>query len=89
VGPHIRPGETVAIIGPNGSGKSTLINLLLRLQETSAGRILVDGTDIQEVRLHASGPIPKHRTVLLVTHRPATLGLASQVLHITEGIVKM
>jgi ABC-type multidrug transport system fused ATPase/permease subunit len=37
----------VALVGPSGAGKSTLVNLLLRLYEPSAGRILIDGIDIR------------------------------------------
>jgi ATP-binding cassette subfamily B multidrug efflux pump len=40
------PGTTVAIVGPSGAGKTTVSNLLLRLYELDAGRILLDGTDI-------------------------------------------
>ncbi|MBB2903571.1 ABC-type polar amino acid transport system ATPase subunit [Kineococcus radiotolerans] len=39
----IEPGEVVCIIGPSGSGKSTLLRLMNRLEEPSAGRVLVDG----------------------------------------------
>jgi subfamily B ATP-binding cassette protein MsbA len=48
---HIRPGETVALVGPSGSGKTTLANLLPRFYHPSAGRILVDGHDIEAIRL--------------------------------------
>lgn len=40
-----RVGTTTAIVGPTGSGKSTLIDLITRLREPDAGRILVDGED--------------------------------------------
>ena len=43
----IRSGETVAIVGASGSGKTTLVNLLPRFVEPSAGRITLDGEDIQ------------------------------------------
>lgn len=39
-------GSIVAIVGPSGAGKSTLVDLLPRLQEPTAGRILMDGTPI-------------------------------------------
>ena len=46
-----RPGTVTAIVGRSGSGKSTLIRLLPRFYEPSAGRILVDGTDLREFTL--------------------------------------
>lgn len=39
-------GEFLALMGPSGSGKSTLLNLIAGLDQPSAGRILIDGTDI-------------------------------------------
>ena len=50
---QVRAGETVALTGPNGAGKSTLGHLLLRLARPDAGRILIDGIDIDEVSLAA------------------------------------
>jgi ATP-binding cassette subfamily B protein len=44
----IAPGETVAVVGRNGAGKSTLIKLVTRLYDPTAGRILLDGTDLRE-----------------------------------------
>jgi ATP-binding cassette subfamily B protein len=45
----ISPGEKVGLVGLSGSGKSTLAHLLLRLYETTEGRILIDGEDIAQV----------------------------------------
>ena len=50
---QVRAGETVAITGANGAGKSTLVHLLLRLEESQAGRISVGGIDIRDFRLSA------------------------------------
>jgi subfamily B ATP-binding cassette protein MsbA len=45
-------GQSVAIVGRSGSGKSTLVNLLPRFYDVKAGRVLVDGIDVREYRLH-------------------------------------
>jgi len=43
---EINKGESLSIIGPSGCGKSTLLRLLIRIEEPTAGRILIDGQDI-------------------------------------------
>ncbi|OGH70037.1 MAG: hypothetical protein A2754_00110 [Candidatus Magasanikbacteria bacterium RIFCSPHIGHO2_01_FULL_47_8] len=48
---NVKKGSMVGIIGPSGAGKTTLVDLLLRLLPVSGGRILLDGKDIQEIRL--------------------------------------
>jgi ABC-type multidrug transport system fused ATPase/permease subunit len=42
-------GRTVALVGATGSGKTTLVQLLSRLYDPTAGRVLVDGTDVRSV----------------------------------------
>ena len=44
-------GTSVALVGPSGSGKSTLISLIAAFHRPAAGRVLVDGTDLAEIRL--------------------------------------
>lgn len=45
---EIQAGEIFVIMGLSGSGKSTLVRLLNRLIEPTAGRIVIDGTDIND-----------------------------------------
>jgi putative ABC transport system ATP-binding protein len=42
----IPAGRFLAVTGPSGSGKSTLLGLIAGLDAPSAGRVLIDGTDI-------------------------------------------
>ncbi len=49
---EIAPGATVALVGQSGSGKSTLADLIPRFYDPTRGRILIDGTDIRDLRVH-------------------------------------
>jgi len=49
----VAPGETVAIVGRTGSGKSTLARLLTRFYDVDSGKILIDGKDITNIKLHS------------------------------------
>jgi branched-chain amino acid transport system ATP-binding protein len=48
----IEPGEVFTIIGPNGAGKTTIFNLVSRIYEPTAGRLIFDGEDITRVPPH-------------------------------------
>jgi putative ABC transport system ATP-binding protein len=43
---HLEAGRCLVVVGPSGSGKSTLLNILGALARPSAGRVLLDGTDV-------------------------------------------
>lgn len=47
----IEKGQTLAIVGQSGAGKSTLADLIPRFFDVVEGQILIDGTDIREIRL--------------------------------------
>jgi ATP-binding cassette, subfamily B, multidrug efflux pump len=49
---YAEPGQKVALIGPTGSGKSTITNLLPRFYDVTEGRILLDGHDVRDIKLH-------------------------------------
>lgn len=48
---EIKKGETIGLIGPSGSGKTTLADMILRLFRPSGGKILIDGTPIEDITL--------------------------------------
>jgi ATP-binding cassette, subfamily B, bacterial len=47
----IEPGRTVALIGHTGSGKTTLTTLVPRFYDVTAGRVLLDGADVRDVKV--------------------------------------
>jgi ATP-binding cassette subfamily B protein len=47
----VKAGETIAVVGESGSGKSTLMSLVIGFRRPSAGRIFLDGIDMQELDL--------------------------------------
>ena len=47
----VKKGEKIAIIGETGAGKTTIVNLLSRFYNPNEGRILIDGIDIQNLKI--------------------------------------
>ena len=46
-------GTTTALVGTSGSGKSTLVSLVMAFNHPDSGRILIDGRNLQEIRLRS------------------------------------
>jgi ATP-binding cassette, subfamily B, bacterial MsbA len=47
----VKSGQTIALVGRSGAGKTSLVNLLVRFQELTSGKILLDGVDIKDIQL--------------------------------------
>jgi molybdate transport system ATP-binding protein len=58
---HVEPGELLALLGPNGAGKSTLLRCLAGLAPIDEGRVVIDGTVVDE---------PSTSTYVEPEHRP-------------------
>ena len=48
----IRKGEVVCVIGPSGSGKSTFLRCLNKLEDITAGKVVVDGFDMTDPKVN-------------------------------------
>jgi len=47
----VSPGETIALVGSSGSGKTSLVSLIPRFYNHEEGKILLDGTDVNDFSL--------------------------------------
>jgi len=61
---EVRAGEVLAVVGPSGAGKSSFLRLLNRLDEPTAGTVLLDGVDYRQI-----SPRELRRKVGMVTQR--------------------
>jgi len=50
---NIKAGEKIALVGKSGGGKTTLVNLIPKFYNINEGRILLDGTDIRDLKLQS------------------------------------
>ncbi len=58
----VQPGEVLAVIGPNGAGKTTMLNLVTRVFNASAGRLVFKGRDLTRVSRHKIAQLGIART---------------------------
>lgn len=49
----IHAGDNIGLVGHTGSGKSTIANLITRMYDPNAGRILIDGIDLRKISLES------------------------------------
>ena len=47
---RIEKGEFAFLVGPSGSGKSTFLKLMIKEEEPTSGKILIDGKDITRIK---------------------------------------
>ena len=49
----VRGGSVIALVGRSGAGKTTVTDLVARFHDPTAGRILLNGTDLRDLRLRS------------------------------------
>ncbi len=81
----IKAGEVVGLLGPNGAGKTTTFYMIVGLVPATSGRVLFDGKDITQLRMHERartgiGYLPQEPSVF------RKLTVAENILAITEAV---
>jgi branched-chain amino acid transport system ATP-binding protein len=91
----VEPGEVFSIIGPNGAGKTTIFNLISRIYQPTAGRLIFQDQDITEVPAYRIAGLGIARTfqnielfanatllqnLLIGRHCHSTIGVLSQII---------
>ena len=50
---NVPKGKTIALVGPSGGGKTTICHLLPKFYHPDAGKICIDGTDIEDITMQS------------------------------------
>src|ERR1700689_3095049 len=82
---RIASGEVIGLLGPNGAGKTTTFYMIVGLVPATRGRVLLDGKDITDLRMHERsrrgiGYLPQEPSVF------RKLTVAQNLLAIAEAI---
>jgi multiple sugar transport system ATP-binding protein len=72
----IEDGEFAVFVGPSGCGKSTLLRLIAGLEETTSGKVLIDGKDMTEVSPSKRGLSMVFQTYALYPHMTVRKNIA-------------
>ncbi|TDT15618.1 ATP-binding cassette subfamily B protein [Ilumatobacter fluminis] len=79
---RIEPDRVLGVVGRSGAGKSTVAELLLRMRQPSAGRLLVDGVDANVLSID-----DWHRLVTIVPQDPRIrrASIADNIVFLRDG----
>ncbi len=68
VSAEIPAHEITVLVGPSGSGKTTFLDIIIGFNRPSRGRVTIDGTDLQDIKLQSwrrmIGYVPQELTLL-------------------------
>ncbi|WP_407494933.1 ABC transporter ATP-binding protein [Pseudooceanicola sp. MF1-13] len=72
----IEDGEFAVFVGPSGCGKSTLLRLIAGLEDTTSGRVLIDGEDLTDVSPSKRGLAMVFQSYALYPHMTVRKNIA-------------
>ncbi|MBU3829937.1 MAG: ABC transporter ATP-binding protein [Candidatus Limosilactobacillus merdavium] len=64
----VEPGEYIAIMGESGAGKSTLLNIIATLEKATAGEILLNGQDLNELSMDEAAKYRREHLGFIFQH---------------------
>ena len=70
---EVNKGEMLVVMGLSGSGKSTLLRCISRLTDATAGKILIDGEDIQYYQSISTKKLPRRVAFDINTNKKMNL----------------
>ena len=91
---NLYPGECVGLLGPNGSGKSTLYSTIIGEIFLDAGKIILNGKEIQDLPIHLRakggiGYLSQQRSVFDMSVYENLLGICQIVIKGEENQIKL
>jgi lipopolysaccharide export system ATP-binding protein len=91
---NLYPGECVGLLGPNGSGKSTLYSTIIGETFADAGKILINGKEIQDKPIHLRakagiGYLSQQRSVFAISVFDNLLGICQLCIKGPSNQIKM
>ena len=72
----IKDGEFAVFVGPSGCGKSTLLRLIAGLEDTTAGKVVIDDQDVTEVSPSKRGLAMVFQSYALYPHMTVRKNIA-------------
>ncbi len=72
----IEDGEFAVFVGPSGCGKSTLLRLIAGLEDTTSGKVIIDGEDMTQVSPSKRGLAMVFQTYALYPHMTVRKNIA-------------
>jgi multiple sugar transport system ATP-binding protein len=72
----IEDGEFAVFVGPSGCGKSTLLRLIAGLEDTTSGRVMIDGEDVTQVSPSKRGLAMVFQSYALYPHMTVRKNIA-------------
>lgn len=69
VGFHLDPGEMVFLTGHSGAGKSTLLRLILMLEQSTRGQVIVDGRNLSNTPIRRAPQVRRGIGMIFQDHK--------------------